>query len=224
FLANMSHEIRTPLNAILGFTQMLAYEEDLSREEKSEYTSIISRSADGLLQIINDILSISQLETRQLHVLRKQFVVQEMLSDIYSQCKLRMVGDDTGKTVDLILEVSDDEIIIDSDQVRITQILMNLLTNSIKFTGHGYIRFGVLHYDASGIEFFVTDTGIGIEKSIQKNMFERFRQADISNTRLYGGVGLGLSIVKGLVELLGGEIHLESEVGKGTTFRIVLPV
>ncbi|MDX9880458.1 MAG: PAS domain S-box protein [Prolixibacteraceae bacterium] len=223
FLANMSHEIRTPLNAILGFTQMLISEDDLPEEQKNEFTSIVNRSSENLLQIINDILAISQLETNQLQIFKKQFNVNDMLSQIYSQCKLRM-DDEPKKAVDLILDIPDQKITIDSDQVRITQVLMNLLTNSIKFTERGHIRFGILDYDISRIVFFVSDTGIGIEKSIQENMYERFRQADDSTTRLYGGVGLGLSIVKGLVELMKGEIHLESEIGKGTTFRISLPV
>ena len=223
FLANMSHEIRTPLNAILGFTQMLISDNDLSEGQKAEFTSIIHQSSESLLQIINDILAVSQLETHQLRIFRNRFSAQEMLSGIYSQCKLKM-DNDLAKVVDLVLEVPEKEIEMDSDQVRITQILMNLLTNSIKFTHQGHIRFGVLNSDDSRVVFFVSDTGIGIDKSIQENMFERFRQADISMTRLYGGVGLGLSIVKGLVDLLGGEIKLESETGKGTTFQISLPV
>ena len=224
FLANMSHEIRTPLNAILGFTQMLISDDDLEETQKNEFISIVNRSSENLLQIINDILAISQLETHQLGIFRNRFNVQEMLSHIYSQCKLKLEESPEKKDIKLILDAPGKEIIINSDQVRITQIVMNLLTNSIKFTQEGFIRFGVEQNDSSKIVFFVSDTGIGIEKSIQKNMFERFRQADSSNTRLYGGVGLGLSIVKGLVELLDGEIYLESEAGKGTTFRITLPV
>ncbi len=223
FLANMSHEIRTPLNAILGFTQMLSFEPDLSPEEKEEYSSIINKSAESLLQIISDILDISQLETRQLKIFKKQFTIQEMFSDIFSQCKKKMT-DEQKEKIDLKMEMPDEKIVIYTDYIRLTQILMNLLTNAIKFTEKGYINFGIFYHDQNQIGFFVSDTGIGIAKSIQRSIFERFRQADNSTTRIYGGTGLGLSIVKSLTELLGGEIHLESEEGEGTTFRFYLPV
>jgi len=222
FLANMSHEIRTPLNAILGFTQMLTSEEGLSANEKKEYTSIINKSAEGLLQIISDILDISQLETGMLKIIRKNFVIQNILSEIYAQSKLKMSGREK-ESIELIPDMPDEEISIYSDPGRLVQIFMNLLNNSIKFTARGYIRFGIDHYDEKRIDFYVSDTGIGIPKEMQTSIFDRFRQADESTTRVYGGTGLGLSIVKSLIELLGGEVYLESERGKGTTFRFHIP-
>lgn len=222
FLANMSHEIRTPLNAILGFTQMLAFEENLSIEQKEEFTSIINRSAEGLLQIISDILDISQLETGMLKIFKKDIEIQKMLTDIYAQCKLR-ITENQSREIELMLEVPIDTIHINTDQGRLVQIFMNLLNNSIKFTEKGHIQFGVFHQDDNRIGFFVSDTGIGMAPAIQLHIFDRFRQADESTTRLYGGTGLGLSIVKNLINLMGGEITLESEPNKGTTFRFYLP-
>lgn len=221
FLANMSHEIRTPLNAILGFTQMLAFEEDLSPEQKEEFTSIINRSAEGLLQIISDILDISQLETGLLKLHKTEINVHDLLSELYSQSKLKL-NDAQKESIELKMEVPA-EIRLYTDRVRLIQIMMNLLNNAIKFTDKGYISFGVFHCDEEKIGFFVSDTGIGINPSIQSNIFERFRQADESLSRIYGGNGLGLAIVKSLTELLGGKIQLESELGKGTTFRFYLP-
>ena len=221
FLANMSHEIRTPLNAILGFTQMLAFEEDLSPEQKEEFTSIINRSAEGLLQIISDILDISQLETGLLKLHKTEINVHDLLSELYSQSKLKL-NDAQKESIELKMEVPA-EIRLYTDRVRLIQIMMNLLNNAIKFTDKGYISFGVFYCDEEKIGFFVCDTGIGINPSIQSNIFERFRQADESLSRIYGGNGLGLAIVKSLTELLGGKIQLESELGKGTTFRFYLP-
>lgn len=222
FLANMSHEIRTPLNAILGFTQMLAFEEDISTKQKIEFTEIINSSADGLLHIISDILDISQLETGMLKILKKEIDIQKLLTEVYAQCKLRM-SDNQKMKLDLLLDIPEERIQLHTDQGRLVQIFMNLLNNSLKFTERGHIQFGVFHHDESKIGFYVSDTGIGMAPEKQGHIFERFRQADESTTRLYGGTGLGLAIVKNLINLMGGDISLESELNKGTTFRFYLP-
>ena len=222
FLANMSHEIRTPLNAILGFSDMLTEDSELAREVKEEYSSIINRNADNLLHIIDDILDISKLETGQVKIIKKTFDPLRTLNELYTQYQRKIA--ETGKeNITLKLKIPDFPVSIHTDKVRLNQILGNLLNNSSKFTHQGEIEFGVLDISEQRITFFVSDTGIGIEKDIQSTIFERFRQANDSMTRLYGGAGLGLAIVKNLVELMDGEISLESEIGKGTTFKFWLP-
>ncbi|MBW8323803.1 MAG: PAS domain S-box protein [Prolixibacteraceae bacterium] len=223
FLANMSHEIRTPLNAILGFSGMLTEDYELSQDVKEEYSSIINRNADNLLHIIDDILDISKLETGQVKIVKKRFELSQTLNELYTQyqSKISEIGKES---ITLNLSIPELSISVNTDKVRLNQILSNLLNNSIKFTHHGKIEFGVMEVTKQTITFFVSDTGIGIEKDIQSTIFERFRQANDSMTRLYGGAGLGLSIVKNLIELMGGEIQIESEIGKGTTFKFWLPL
>jgi Signal transduction histidine kinase len=223
FLANMSHEIRTPLNAILGFSNMLTEEWDLPHEVKEEYTSIINRNADNLLHIIDDILDISKLETGQVKILKKSFDLSKTLNELYTQYQSK-ISESGKENIVLKLRVPNHQILLSTDKVRLNQILSNLLNNSIKFTHQGEIEFGVMEVSRQRISFFVSDTGIGIEKDIQETIFERFRQANDSTTRVYGGTGLGLSIVKNLVELMGGQIQVESEVSKGTMFKFWLPL
>lgn len=223
FLANMSHEIRTPLNAILGFSDMLTEDCGLSREIKEEYSSIINRNADNLLHIIDDILDISKLETGQVKIIKKPFELSQTLNELYTQYQ-KKISETEKENIKLKLRRPDHPISIRTDKVRLNQILSNLLNNSIKFTHYGEIEFGVLEITEQTITFFVSDTGIGIEKEIQSTIFERFRQANDSTTRLYGGTGLGLSIVKNLIELMKGDISLESEIGKGTMFKFRLPL
>ena len=223
FLANMSHEIRTPLNAILGFSDMLTENSELTQEVKEEYSSIINRNADNLLHIIDDILDISKLETGQVKIIKKPFELTQTLNELYTQYR-KKISETKKENISLRLRIPDFSISINTDKVRLNQILSNLLNNSIKFTHHGFIEFGVMEITGQSISFFVSDTGIGIEKEIQSTVFERFRQANDSMTRLYGGAGLGLAIVKNMIELMEGEISLESEVGKGTMIKFWLPL
>ncbi len=223
FLANMSHEIRTPLNAILGFSDMLTEDSELSQEDKEEYSSIINRNADNLLHIIDDILDISKLETGQVKIIKKTLDPLQTLNELFIQYQ-RKIAETEKENIALRLRIPDFMISIKTDKVRLNQILSNLLNNSIKFTHLGEIEFGIMEITEQRITFFVSDTGIGIEQDIQSTIFERFRQANDSMTRLYGGAGLGLAIVKNLIELMDGEISLESEIGKGTTFKFWLPL
>ncbi len=223
FLANMSHEIRTPLNSILGFSNMLTEDSELSQDVKEEYSSIINRNADNLLQIIDDILDISKLDTGQVKIIKKPIDLLQTLNELYTQFQRKI--SETGKeNIVLKLKIPDCPISINTDKVRFNQIVSNLLSNSSKFTHNGEIEFGVMEITEQQITLFVSDTGIGIEKAVQSAIFERFRQASDSTTKRYGGTGLGLAIVKNLVELMGGEIYLESEIGKGTTFKFWLPI
>jgi PAS domain S-box-containing protein len=221
FLANMSHEIRTPLNSILGFSNFLTGDDILSKEEKEEYSNIINKSADSLLQIINDIIDISSLETGQLKTSLKPVEVNEILRSLYLVFSRKLVEINKSH---LILElVISEEITVFADENRFIQIITNMVNNAMKFTVRGTIRFGVESHDDKNAVFFVSDTGIGISPEMHDSIFERFRQVENDKSRNFGGNGLGLAIVKNLVELMGGKISIESEVDKGSIFRFTLP-
>lgn len=227
FLANLSHEIRTPMNAILGFSDLLM-NPNIRENDRFEYIKIINKSSHNLLGIINDILDFSMIETGQLQIYRKACSLQEILNELqttFMQFK-RMEGQDH---IQLYLQESlanTNDLII-SDEDRIKQVMTNLLGNALKYTEEGEIRFGWnLKPVGNGrlqIEFFVSDTGIGISKDKHEMIFERFRQLDDSNTRVYSGNGLGLAISKQIANLLDGDITLSSEQGKGSVFYFTLP-
>lgn len=221
FLANMSHEIRTPMNAILGFSDLLA-SDDYSTEEKFEFTEMIRSSGKLLLNLINDIIDISKIEAGELKVQPSVFKLLPLMENMHQTFRQHL--DQNGKAqVKLILSQSDiTEVEINTDKLRLQQILTNLLSNASKFTEKGQIEFGVIKINEK-FEFFVKDTGIGIPETKLDVIFERFRQADDSHTRQYGGTGLGLAITKNLTELLGGKIWVESVEGKGTAFYFTLP-
>ncbi len=225
FLANMSHEIRTPMNAILGFARLLK-EPSLNKEQLHEYVDIINGRANHLLQIINDILDLSKIESDQLLISEEEFNLNQFLNEIYSLIsnELRQAGK---SDLDLYLRngLKEDEANIISDKTRLQQILFNLLNNALKYTKEGFIEFGyhLQNWEWGDLEFFVRDTGIGIEEDRQSVIFDRFRQADESKTREFGGAGLGLSISKGLVGKLGGQMWVNSEYGKGSVFYFTIP-
>ena len=224
FLANMSHEIRTPMNGILGFTGLLK-EPKLTGEEQQEYISIIEKSGARMLNIINDIVDISKIEAGLMEVNVKESNVNEQIEYIYTFFKPEVEG----KGMQLFFKNSLPlkEAIVKTDREKIYAILTNLVKNAIKYTNEGSIEFGYnlvepLHATAL-LEFFVKDTGIGIPKDRQEAVFDRFVQADIGNKRAFQGAGLGLSISKAYVEMLGGKIWVESEEGKGSIFYFTIP-
>ncbi|WP_372649025.1 PAS domain S-box protein [Draconibacterium sp.] len=223
FLANVSHEIRTPLNGIVGFSNILAQEENISTANKREFAEIINQSSSGLLKIIDDILDLSRLETGLVSFSVKPFQVNALLNNLHSIFQNRMQTS-PNTNVELILRETDKSLMINGDDIRITQIISNLLDNAIRFTMSGTIEFGVSNSTNTHIELFVADTGIGIPPEKQQLIFSRFMQAESGISRKYGGTGLGLSIVKKLLELMGSEIHMESEPGKGTKFWFSLPL
>ncbi|KOH46033.1 PAS domain S-box protein [Sunxiuqinia dokdonensis] len=222
FLANMSHEIRTPMNAILGFTNLLVDDDTLDRESKKEFSSILKQSGENLMQIINDILDISKLETGQLTMYPREVEINRLLQDLHLMFQQRLIENEKSH-IQLRIVSPNSNIQIRTDQVRFSQIFMNLLSNAVKFTNAGEICFGIAELTDEQISFFVSDTGIGIKPEKQESIFDRFRQAEESFSRNYGGTGLGLSISKKIVELMGGNIQVQSEVGKGTTFSFRLP-
>jgi hypothetical protein len=226
FLANMSHEIRTPLNGILGFTQLLK-DQELSNEDKERYIDIIEHRGNHLLTIINDIIDISKIEANQLKVNFYDFNLNEMIYQLFSVYGKKLI--DLGKTkinLQKFVDLKDQDSIIVSDQTRLEQLFNNLLSNAIKFTEEGYIKFGYTLEKRAGnknILFFVKDTGIGIEKSQIPDIFERFNKLQEATRGEYGGNGLGLAISRGIVEVLDGEIWVESETGVGSTFYFSIP-
>lgn len=223
FLANVSHEIRTPLHGIVGFSDILAQHDDLPKEKKREFASIINKSSEGLLKIINDILDISRLETSKTVIDIRPFNVNLMLQNIYAIFQNRLM-DENKPDLNFKLEKTDQSLILNADEGRITQIFSNLLDNAFRFTSNGIVAFGVSEIGKNDVSFFVSDTGIGIAKEKQEEIFGRFVQAEAGTWRSYGGTGLGLAIVKKLLELMESEITLESEPGQGTTFRFSLPL
>ena len=222
FLANMSHEIRTPMNNILGFTELLD-DDTLGREDRKKFLSIINSSSHQLLTVINDIIDISKIESNQLTIYNTTFNVNHLLDGLLISSereKHRLGKDKIGLILDKALKDEDSYIVC--DDVRLAQVLNNLLGNALKFTTSGYIKFGY-RLENSNFLFFVEDTGKGIARDKQEVIFQRFRQEEELYSRQYGGTGLGLSISKGLVDLLGGSIWLESSEKQGTKFFFTIP-
>jgi len=218
FLANMSHEIRTPLNAIIGFSALLN-DEDISKDEIKEFTAIISQSGRRLAEIVNNVLDISRIQTEQVKIGQKPILINSIFSDFLT------FFSPLAKAKNIILSYhnQDDKCItIYTDESKLHQILTNLINNAVKFTKFGNIDFGY-EIKENFIQFYVKDTGIGIPQELYDRIFDRFVQAEQSTTKNYEGAGLGLAISKGLVELLGGRIWLESEIDRGTTFFFTLP-
>jgi PAS domain S-box-containing protein len=219
FLHNMSHEIRTPMNAILGFSD-LVFDEDVSESSRKQYYAIVRNSGDQLLSIVNDILTISSLETKQEKINIDAFDVNVMIRQM--ETIFRQQASVRGIEVAARTDVDDSGSTILTDGTKITQILSNLLSNALKFTLEGSVKFGVKPV-GNDLEFYVTDTGIGVRPDYLDKIFDRFRQAHEYENKKFAGSGLGLSISKGFVELLGGRIWLESEPGVGSTFRFTVP-
>jgi len=218
FLANMSHEIRTPLNGILGMTD-LALDTALTGEQR-EYLNTVKFSADALLAIVNEILDFSKIEAGKIDLELSDFVLRDCVEAALKTLALRA----TEKGLDLLVEISPEvPVAVQGDSVRLRQILLNLLGNAIKFTEAGRINLKLDVEAGEGedrlLHFTIVDSGIGIPLEKQKAIFAPFVQADTSTTRKYGGTGLGLTISTRLVELMGGKIWVESEVGRGTAFH-----
>lgn len=234
FLSNMSHEIRTPMNGILGFAELLK-EPTLTGEEQQEYIGIIERSGTRMLNIINDIIDISKIESGSMKILISETNINQQIEYIHTFFKPEI----DAKNIQLSFKNSlpSKEALIKTDREKIYAILTNLVKNAIKFTHSGSIEFGYnlkpAKPRAAGLsdnlcapfemEFFVKDTGTGIRKEQLEIVFERFRQGSESLTRNYEGAGLGLSISKAFVEMLGGRIWVESEIGKGSIFYFTIP-
>ncbi len=219
FLANMSHEIRTPMNGILGFAELLKIP-GLSGETQQEYIQDIEKGGLRMLSIINDIINISKIASGLIEVDLQESNVNEQVRYICSSFKPEVEG--KGMQISFSNSLSEKEACLKTDREKLYAILTNLVKNAIKFSHKGSIELGYVD-KGDFLEFFVRDTGCGIPKDRQKAIFERFIQADIADKHAFQGAGLGLSISQAYVEMLGGKIWLESEVGKGSTFFFTLP-
>jgi signal transduction histidine kinase/CheY-like chemotaxis protein len=218
FLQNISHEIRTPMNSIVGFSDLLK-DKKSSKTEKAEYLEMISKSSDQLLNIVNEVLDISLIETGNISINKNRVNLNNLLDELYLSYK-PLIKNDISFSV--FKGLSDPLSLILTDVIKIRQVLDSLLNNAIKFTDKGHIGYGYTLVNTE-LEFFIEDTGIGIDADFHQKIFERFRKISHENIRLYEGVGLGLAICKGNINLLKGKIWVESEPGKGSKFFFTIP-
>jgi hypothetical protein len=219
FLHNISHEIRTPLNAIVGFSSLLD-DLNLSRAQQKSFIEIINKSSDHLLEIINDIIETSNIEAGVVKVNEYDLYLNDLIEKLYIQFNL--YAERKNIQLERSFGIRDERFIIRTDKTKLFQILSNLISNSIKFTDSGTIKFGYI-VEENNLHFYVSDTGKGIPENEFQKIFDRFYQVEHTLNRLYEGTGLGLSICKAYVELLGGQIWLSSKVGEGTTFNFSIP-
>jgi len=223
FIANMSHEFRTPMNGIIGFSELLKDDETIDEETRKKYFAIIQQSGRVLLNLVDDIIDISKIESSKLRLNYNEFRLNEILDDLLSFFISERDGLKKNK-IKMLLEKEYDyqDLVIYSDKSRIRQVLYNLLNNALKFTSEGLIKFGY-YIEMPYLVFFVKDTGIGLTDDEQEIIFEKFRQLEDYGTRKFGGSGIGLSLSRGIVENLNGEIWVDSEKDKGSTFYFSIP-
>jgi len=222
FLANMSHEIRTPLNGITGFLRFLA-SDNLSQERKHAYIDVINNSSTQLVKLIDDIIDVSKIEAKQMNIIPVPVHINSLMKElhIFFETYLQI------NNKERVMLILDDSKFIDNcvavvDPTRLRQVLSNLIGNAIKFTEKGYIRFGYRQKAPDQLEFFVEDTGIGLAPGKHEIIFKRFRQAEFNTSHMYGGTGLGLNISSNLVQMMGGDIWVESTEGAGSTFYFTI--
>ena len=222
FLANMSHEIRTPINGINGFLSFIA-DENLSPKRRSEYIAVVQNSSAQLVRIIDDIIDIAKIEAQQLTIRPMVFQLNDFMRELHTFFETYL---QTNKKTKVALVLDDSQFIdhcqILSDPTRLRQVITNLIGNASKFTEKGYISFGYRQLSPGKLEFWVEDTGIGLPPGQLEVIFERFRQVELSNHRKYGGTGLGLTISRSLVQMMGGNISVESVEGDGSTFKFII--
>ncbi|MUU77896.1 CheR family methyltransferase [Winogradskyella endarachnes] len=223
FLANMSHEIRTPISSVLGFADLLR-SDTLSKENRLRYIEIIDNNSKQLLNLINDIIDVSKIESDELKLVYKNCNVSDLIENLtltFEQVKKQK--DKEHLTLKPIIPDELKSLNINTDPRRLEQVVSNLINNAVKFSEKGTISYGFTR-EENYLRFFVKDEGIGIAKNKQKEIFERFKQVNYKDSAKYDGTGLGLSICKAIVTLLGGDITVESKRYKGTTFEFTIPI
>ena len=223
FLCNMSHEIRTPLHAIMGFCGLIA-NSAISDSEKVKYANVINRNVDSMLELVNDIFDISQAEAGITQVEDEPVKVNDLLGAVHTWLNLEKAN--SGKEylqIKVVKGNKDNDFTIFSDGYKLRRTLNNLAGNALKYSTEGFIDLGYRFGNNNMVEFYVKDEGIGFSKDKLDIIFKNFRQLDESQTRQYGGLGLGLSVAQKFVELLGGTMWAESEPGKGSTFWFAIP-
>ncbi len=220
FLSNLSHEIRTPMNGIIGFSGFLK-NKDLTFEKRLEFVDVIIRSSEQLLKIIEDIVEISKHQTKQIKVKKSEFNIVTFFEDIYAICSTQL--GDKKLSLNLKNNILNNQNVIRTDETKLHKITSNLVENALRYTDEGYVDI-IYTIKNSKLIVEIKDTGIGIDTKMHDEIFERFRQEDERVSKEYGGLGLGLSIVKENLEILGGSIKLQSEKGKGASFIFEIPV
>ena len=217
FLANMSHEIRTPLNAIVGFSDVIGstYDE-LSEEERADFVRLISINSEHLVRLIDDVLDLSKIESNTIKFTFTDCSLQSLMMDIEKEQAMKPISE-----IEIRASFPNEDVYINTDATRLKQVVCNFINNARKFTEKGYIHFGyaVDPVNADFVNIFVEDTGSGIPQECQKDIFDRFYKVDTFKQ----GTGLGLSICKTIVEHLQGDISVESEMGRGSRFTVILP-
>jgi signal transduction histidine kinase len=219
FLANMSHEIRTPMNSILGFSELLL-NQNLTEAKQEKYYEIINSSGRRLMNLINDIVDVSKLDSQELSLNQSVFNLNKLLYQLQQQFIISPKNKST--TISMINTLSDSDIFINCDEMRLAQVFSNLLENSLKFTINGTVEIGYKSEDKK-LHFYVKDSGVGINVKDHQHIFERFGKSDNEILKVKEGSGLGLAISKGIVELFGGNIWVESEPYNGATFHFTIP-
>ncbi len=222
FLANMSHEIRTPLNAIMGFSSLLQ-DDSISETDKQEFYDIIHTNSNRLLDLIDEIFDIAQLESGMVSLQKEPVQVNELLTGLVTFFNMEKgTLNKEHIAIRLNLANKDRQFTLITDERKLRQTLTNLIENALKYTNEGSIETGYDFKDQK-LRFFVRDSGIGFPQEKLDILFQRFRQHDESQTRQYGGVGLGLTLSKKFIEFMGGEMWAESIPGKGSTFFFTIP-
>lgn len=222
FMATMSHELRTPLNAVIGYTEIqLAGMAGALTAEQIDYQKRVLANADHLLRLINDILDISRIEAGRLELVNRPFHLSHWLDEVTAQ--MRGLAEEKLLRFEAALDERMPENII-GDQARIRQIAINLLSNAIKFTDSGFVKIQIRRHGRDAWKLIVSDSGIGIPSHMQEVIFEEFRQVDSTSQRKQGGTGLGLAIVRKLSLMMGGNVRVASQLGKGSTFTVILPM